>query len=129
MKNIARVITATAAIALAGTLHSATPALSAGQQVQLLPKVKGYNFKASPSKLRRLCVNYWKGRYWRQKPYYGCDGIKFRWRYYRVGCHEHQLNCIISHRLIRMGPDGANGGQGRGNRQGGQGNQGNQGNP
>jgi len=121
MKNLAQVITAAAAIAMAGTLYFVTPAVSAGKQVQILPGVKGYNFKASPSKLRRLCVNYWKGRYWRQKPFYGCDGIKFRWRHFRIGCHDNQLNCVISHLPTRMGPDGANGEQRRGNQQGGQG--------
>ncbi|HFB98735.1 MAG TPA: hypothetical protein ENJ62_06310, partial [Bryobacterales bacterium] len=96
MKNLTQAITAAAAIALAGTLYSATPAVSAGKQVQILPGVKGYNFKASPSKLRRLCVNYWKGRYWRQKPFYGCDEIQLRWQQLRVGCQDNRLDCVIS---------------------------------
>ncbi len=105
MKHRIHAIATVAAIATAGMLMSAMPA-EAGQRTVYLPGVKGYNFKASPSKIRRLCVNYWKGRYWRQKPFYGCDGIKFRWRHWRVTCGPLTTNCIISMRSEAMGPDG-----------------------
>ncbi len=105
MKHRIHAIAAVAAIATAGMLMSTMPA-EAGKHAVYLPGVKGYNFKASPSKIRRLCVNYWKGRYWRQKPFYGCDGIRFRNRHFRINCHEFAANCVISHRMPAMGPDG-----------------------
>ncbi len=96
------------AVAAAGAAFVITPApaQAAGKTVYL-PGVKGYNFKASPNKIRRLCINFWKGRFWYQKPFYGCDGVKFRWRHWRVDCHLATRNCVISMRAPTMGPDGA----------------------
>ncbi len=111
MKTRIHAIAAAAAIATAGMLFAAAPAEAAGSGTQILPGVKGYNFKASPSKLRRLCVNYWKGRYWRQKPFYGCDGVKFRYWRFDIDCRDNRP-CVISHRAPIMGPDGGDGHRG-----------------
>jgi len=105
MNNRIHAIAAVAALATAGMLMTAMPA-EAKERTVWLPGVKGYNFKASPSKVRRLCINYWKGRFWYRKPFYGCDGIKFRWRHWRVNCHTLARVCVISHRAPAMGPDG-----------------------
>ena len=109
MSRHVHAIATLAAIATAGLILATPPATAGSGQMQILPRVKGYNFKASPSKIRRLCINFWKGRFWYQKPYYGCDGVKFNNRRYRVGCNDNQLDCVISHVARSMGPDGANG--------------------
>ncbi len=106
MKHRIHAIAAVAAIATAGMLMSAMPA-EAGKRTVYLPGVKGYNFKASPRKVRRLCINYWKGRYWYSKRFYGCDGIKLRWPHWRVNCEVFSTRCVISRETESMGPDGS----------------------
>ncbi len=85
---------------------AALPLLFAGpsqaaQKMHVLPGVKGYNFNASPGKLRRLCKTRWGGRYWRVGAYYGCDNVKTQWWFYRIKClvskaHSKYESCVIT---------------------------------
>lgn len=67
-------ITAAAMQAFAGSGAQAKPKAP-------LPGIKSYNFSATPKVLRWRCLRLWKGRYWRQQRFYGCDeisGVPFR---------------------------------------------------
>ncbi len=73
----------------------------AAQKAQVLPGVKGYNFNATPGKLRRLCKTRWGGRYWRVGAYYGCDNVKREGWFYRIKClvsraHSKEFRCVLT---------------------------------
>jgi hypothetical protein len=86
------------ACGLAFALPAMTPANAAPN---VLPGVKGYNFNASPAKMRRLCRNRWGGRYWHAGRYYGCDDIVYKGNRFEIRClvpkaHSRYENpCII----------------------------------
>ena len=82
MKTI-RTIPAIIGAALVMAAAFATPGM-AGKNV--LPGVKGYNFNASPNKLRRLCRNTWGGRYWHVGRHYGCDGAVSKYGRFDIRC-------------------------------------------
>jgi len=94
-----RTIALLAVIAAAPLVISGPSLAVSGAQV--LPGVKGYNFNASPHRLRRLCKTRWGGRYWRVGAYYGCDNVKRENWFYRIKClvskaHTKYESCVIA---------------------------------
>ncbi len=82
MKTI-RSIPAIIGAALVMAAAFATPGMA---KKNILPGVKGYNFNASPDKLRRLCRNTWGGRYWHVSRHYGCDGAASKYGRFDIRC-------------------------------------------